>query len=108
MEGRRPGDGPMRQRVRARAQARAGMAPPEGLAHGSLEIGELTRTYAVAGSEAGTGPLLVVLHGAGGTGPGMASLTGLHTRGPAAGFVVVFPDGHRRVWNDSRGGSKVR
>jgi polyhydroxybutyrate depolymerase len=38
----------------------------------------------------------------------MASLTGLHRRGPAAGFVTVFPDGSGRVWNDSRGGGALK
>jgi polyhydroxybutyrate depolymerase len=47
--------------------------------------------------------VLLVLHGGGGTGLGMAALTGLHTRGPAAGFTAVFPDGVAHVWNDERG-----
>ena len=54
------------------------------------------------------GPLLVALHGAGSTGEGMAALTGLATRGPAAGWDVVFPDGSGRVWNDQRGAPRLR
>jgi polyhydroxybutyrate depolymerase len=53
-------------------------------------------------------PLLLVLHGAGGTGAGMAALTGLHTRGPAAGCAAVFPDGVLHVWNDSRSAPRLK
>ena len=52
--------------------------------------------------------MLIVLHGAGGQGPGMAALTGLDRRGPAAGFVTVFPDGVNRVWNDTRDAPALR
>jgi polyhydroxybutyrate depolymerase len=38
----------------------------------------------------------------------MAALTGLATRGPAAGFVTVFPDGLNRGWNDGRTEVRVR
>jgi polyhydroxybutyrate depolymerase len=38
----------------------------------------------------------------------MAALTGLATRGPAAGFVTVFPDGLNRGWNDGRTEARVR
>jgi polyhydroxybutyrate depolymerase len=53
-------------------------------------------------------PLLIAMHGAGGDGPGMAALTSLATRGPAAGFVTVFPDGLDRVWNDGRRDRRLR
>jgi polyhydroxybutyrate depolymerase len=98
--------GPLRRRVRARYQKRRGLEAPIGLVPETIEVAGLIREYwcAVppAGDTAGA-PLLIVLHGAGGQGPGMASLTGLHHRGPAAGFVTIFPDGLGRVWNDARG-----
>ncbi len=37
----------------------------------------------------------------------MAGLTGLAGRAPSAGIAVVFPDGWGRVWNDSRGASRL-
>jgi polyhydroxybutyrate depolymerase len=60
------------------------------------------RTYLLARPAAPAAPLIVALHGLGGTGLDMAGLTGLARRGPAAGFAVVFPDGWRRVWADGR------
>jgi polyhydroxybutyrate depolymerase len=67
-----------------------------------MMIGEMERTFCSAVSHDAGGPLLVALHGAGSTGVGMAALTGLAERGPAAGCTVVFPDGRGRVWNDER------
>ena len=104
-------DGPVRRRLRVRYQERHGLTPPTDLVRESLTLGATTRTWWTAppparGSEAP--PLLVVLHGAGGQGPGTAALTGLHHRGPAAGFCTVFPDGVQRVWNDSRTAGATR
>jgi polyhydroxybutyrate depolymerase len=84
------------------------MAAPRGtrlavdLVEGSMDVGGLARTWRLAPATAAGAPLLVALHGAGGTGLGMAALSGLAGRGPAAGFTVVFPDGWNRVWNDRR------
>ena len=87
------------------------MAPPVGLTPATIEIGGLARRYWVApmpqGHEASP-PILVVLHGAGGEGMGMAALSGLDRRGPAAGFVTVFPDGQNRVWSDGRQAPRLR
>ena len=97
--------GPLRRRLRDRYQRRHGLEPPTGLTRGSIELAGVQRTYWLASAptaHADPAPLLVVLHGGGGQGPGMASLTGLDRRGPAAGFLTVFPDGQGRVWNDSR------
>ncbi len=108
--GRRPG-GPVRRRLRERSRRRAGLQEPEGLTHEVIEVGGLGRSYWLARppqGDASRAPLLIVLHGAGGQGPGMASLTGLDRRGPQAGFVVVFPDGIGRVWNDSRGTASLK
>ena len=82
--------------------ARAGLELPRGLHPGSLEIGGRHRTYLLAPGPDSEAPLLLVLHGAGGTGLGMAALTGLADRGPAGGFACAFPEGWGRVWNDQR------
>ena len=88
--------------------ARAGMTPPENLTPGAITVGALTRTYLTAPVPPPGAPILIVLHGAGGAGLGTAALTGLHTRGPAAGFCTVFPDGWRRVWNDQRDAPRLK
>jgi len=82
--------------------ARAGMRMPVGLDELAIDVGGRRRTYRVAPARRAGAPLLVALHGAGTTGLGMAALTGLAERGPAAGVAVVFPDGWGRVWNDRR------
>jgi polyhydroxybutyrate depolymerase len=47
-------------------------------------------------------PLVLVLHGAGGTGIGTASFTGFADLADEQGFILVFPDGFQRAWNDAR------
>lgn len=44
-------------------------------------------------------PLVIVLHGRGGTGPGMASLTGFDEVADRYGFVVAYPSGVQEQWN---------
>ncbi len=79
--------------------ARSGLVLPD-LAPQSITINGVPRTFvAVPGPGIGA-PLLLVLHGAGGTGIGTAALSGLATRGPAAGCAVAFPDGYLHVWGD--------
>jgi polyhydroxybutyrate depolymerase len=78
------------------------MAATAGLEPGVLELAGARRTYLVAAPTNPRAPLLVVLHGAGGTGAGMAGLTGLGGRAREAGVAAVFPDGVGRVWSDSR------
>lgn len=100
--------GPVRRRLRQRMMERTGLEVPVGLEAGSLDVGGEPRTYSLAPAAQPDAPLLLVLHGAGGTGLGMAALTGLHTRGPAAGFAVVFPDGSGGVWNDQRDAPRLK
>lgn len=48
-------------------------------------------------------PLLLALHGGGGSGRRMNKLTGgLNTLADREGFVVVYPDGLDKYWNDGR------
>src|SRR5579883_3397652 len=47
-------------------------------------------------------PLLLAFHGGSGTASGMKRLTGLNTAADRHGFIVVYPNGLKRVWNDGR------
>jgi polyhydroxybutyrate depolymerase len=50
-------------------------------------------------------PLLIVLHGGGGTGRGMEkvlTLGGLNTLADTERFIAVYPDGIGKHWNDGR------
>lgn len=55
-------------------------------------------------------PLLIVLHGGGGTGKGMVRLTSgeFNKLSDAEGFIVVYPDGIDKHWNDARSGDESR
>lgn len=44
-------------------------------------------------------PLVLVLHGRGGTGPGMAALTGFDEVADGYGFIVAYPSGLSLQWN---------
>ncbi|MDE2271726.1 MAG: hypothetical protein KGJ94_07040 [Xanthomonadaceae bacterium] len=46
--------------------------------------------------------LLLLFHGGGGRGDGMARLTRIEPVADRAGFIVVYPDGINRHWNDGR------
>jgi polyhydroxybutyrate depolymerase len=76
----------------------------EGLEYGTLEVAGVRRGYWLTRAPGGlSGTLLVVLHGSGGSGKGVATaVTGLATRGPAAGVTTVFPDGWGGVWHIAR------
>jgi len=47
-------------------------------------------------------PVVVLLHGAGGTGRRVAVSTGFSAEADRRGFVAVYPDGVDRSWNDGR------
>lgn len=47
-------------------------------------------------------PLVIVLHGGGGTAHTVAALTGFSLLADSAKFVVVYPEGVNRHWNDGR------
>jgi polyhydroxybutyrate depolymerase len=53
-------------------------------------------------------PLLIVLHGGGGTGAGIARLTGFSPLADREGFVVAYPDGVNNHWNDGRNVQRFR
>ncbi len=78
----------------------------------SMVCDGLTRTYRIhipaSFSKTLSPPLLLILHGGGGTGKGMVTLTraGFDSLSDREGFIVVYPDGIEKHWNDGR--SKVR
>ena len=53
-------------------------------------------------------PLVIALHGGGGTGRGMERLTGFNAVADSEDFIVVYPDGIEKHWNDGRGIQKYR
>ena len=73
----------------------------------SIICGGLERTYSVhIGSsydQTRATPLVIVLHGGGGTGQGMAKLTGFNAVADKENFVITYPDGFEKHWNDGRG-----
>ena len=72
----------------------------------TMPSGGRERTYHVhLPPDAWTGgprPLVLVFHGGGGTGRGAARLYRFNQLGDARGFLVVYPDGVGRRWNDGR------
>lgn len=87
----------------------AGQGIQTGSITGSLSHGGLERTFRLyvppTHERTRRAPLLIVLHGGGGTGAGMEGLTagGLNRLAARDGFVVACPDGVERHWNDGRG-----
>jgi polyhydroxybutyrate depolymerase len=80
---------------------------PKG-ARGSLMWGGIQRTYLVhtPGKDPGNRPLplVLVLHGGGGTAEGMVKLTRgrFNELADRDSFIVVYPDGVEKHWNDGR------
>lgn len=73
----------------------------------SITSGGLERTYSVhicsSYDPSTPTPLVIVLHGGGGTGKGMVKLTDFNTLADKENFIVVYPDGFEKHWNDGRG-----
>jgi polyhydroxybutyrate depolymerase len=74
----------------------------------SLIHDNLKRTYNLyiptSCTKSGLYPLVIVLHGGGGNGKGMVRLTqgGFNYLADTDGFIVVYPDGIDKGWNDGR------
>jgi polyhydroxybutyrate depolymerase len=83
-----------------------GNSPP-GTTRYSLVTDGGTRTYnlhiPVGFSTAKTYPLVLVFHGAFGTGAIAEKQTNFDAKAGAEGFIVVYPDGIGKNWNDGRG-----
>lgn len=78
----------------------------------SILSGGLQRTYNVHISSSYDKtmptPLLIVLHGGGGTGQGMTKLANFNAIADRENFIIVYPDGFENHWNDGRGVQRYR
>ena len=80
-------------------------AAERALAPHTMELDGITRSYhlhvpsAVGPTPA---PLVLVFHGGGGTGPGTERLTRFTALADREGFLVAFPEGVGKNWNDGR------
>ena len=85
--------------------AKWSVQPQEG-GQKSIESGGLERRYSVhlpPSYEVGTPtPLIIAFHGGGGDGEGMELLTHMDEISDRERFIVVYPDGINRNWNDGR------
>ena len=78
------------------------------LNHATLNFGGKTRDYLIeVPSAPGPKPLVIALHGIGGTGEAMAEATRLAPLGQQQGFVAVFPDALVHQWNWYRPGETI-
>ncbi|OGI44382.1 MAG: hypothetical protein A2150_06050 [Candidatus Muproteobacteria bacterium RBG_16_64_11] len=79
------------------------------LVHDGIERGYLLHVPASVDA-ARPLPLVVVLHGGGGTGARMVRLTsgGFNALADRDGFLVAYPDGLEKHWNDGRAGTRWR
>ncbi|MDI6773752.1 MAG: hypothetical protein QME77_14375, partial [bacterium] len=93
----------------AHAQSRGPVSRTGAIHHGGIE-----RTYRIhlpsSAGKAGPMPLILALHGGGGTGLNMEQLTlgGFNRLSETHGFAVIYPDGVDRHWNDGRGVADYR
>ncbi|KYK35392.1 MAG: phospholipase [Theionarchaea archaeon] len=80
--------------------------------YNSIEVDGLTRTYIAhvppSYDEMTPTPLVLVLHGGGGSAQKMVNFTGFNTLSDQEGFIVVYPNGVENHWNDGRGVHKYR
>ncbi len=83
------------------------VTPAERDQDGSITVGGAVRTYHLHLPPQQTAmlPLLLVLHGGGGTGAGMINLTHMNDLADKEGLAVVYPDGLNKGWADGRGAS---
>ncbi|HJV55417.1 MAG TPA: PHB depolymerase family esterase, partial [Methylomirabilota bacterium] len=75
------------------------------LAAHTLEVDGVSRRYYLhvpPALPAGPVPLVLVFHGGGGNGPGTERLTRFTPLADREGFLVAFPEGLGKNWNDGR------
>lgn len=93
------------------AAAGAAADAPQGLESRTLQFGGLQRHYWIHRPERprprAQAGLVLVLHGSNGDGLQMREMLGrrLEPLASRAGYVVAYPDGVERHWNDCRGGA---
>lgn len=84
---------------------RSDPAPAPGTIERTVNVDGVARTYRVhvPGGLAGPAPLVVMLHGGGGSGAQVEQQTGLTATADQEGFMVAYPDGSGRskllTWN---------
>ena len=78
----------------------------------SMQVGDRTRTYRIyaPARPANPAPVVIVLHGGGGSGSGQELMTlgGFNRIADREGIIVLYPDGIGRNWNDGRSGVDSR
>lgn len=81
---------------------------------GSITVDGLERSYLIhipsSYNKTKKIPLVIALHGGGGSGKNMKKLTlgGFNILSDKEGFIVVYPDGIENHWNDGRGVQRYR
>ena len=70
----------------------------------SITVNGVRRTYVLHVPDGITGrvPLILSFHGHGGDGAQQARLTGFDALSDRYGFIIAYPDGIDRAWNDGR------
>jgi len=71
----------------------------------TIEVAGVTRSYLLrvpAALRPGPASLVLVFHGGGGDGPGTERLTRFSALADREGFLVAYPEGLGRNWNDGR------
>ncbi|HTA39782.1 MAG TPA: hypothetical protein VK760_11925, partial [Candidatus Acidoferrales bacterium] len=70
----------------------------------SITVNGVSRTYVlhVPDGLIGPAPLVLSFHGHGGDGASQARLTGFDALSDRDRFIVAYPDGIDRAWNDGR------
>jgi polyhydroxybutyrate depolymerase len=73
---------------------------------GEILVGNLKRTFLIhipaSYSKTQSSPVVLVFHGGTGTAAGMEKLTKMNEESEHEGFIVVYPEGIDRHWNDGR------
>lgn len=89
------------------AQSGPGAGPVTDSLRRALDQEKRTRTYLLHIPHnlptTQTVPLVLAFHGGGGDGAGMERLTGFSALADREGFIVAYPDGVAKHWNDGRG-----
>jgi polyhydroxybutyrate depolymerase len=68
----------------------------------TIQVDGVERRFIVDAGGGGPKPLIVALHGGGGSADGFWRRSGLREAALDAGFVIVFPDSDGGHWNDGR------
>lgn len=91
--------------------ARATVPPVRGTVVCTLQVGALNRTYDLhVPARLPTdqpAPLVLVFHGGGGTAAQVERATKFSELADRAGFLVAYPEGVGKGWNDGRGSTEI-